>query len=150
MLNKELLMGSSKQEQLKVEVTIEFIDTEGGDYFLAGYDREGRYPFGRVYPLPYWGTPSHTFKTFAYDINLHNTSFVAVDGVTAHVEGYSTPIVSSSLVRGDPYDLVLDNSVKTRYLTFYPPQTVIWIQKHSNRSRKRVLRRGSSLGGSRC
>ena len=149
MLNKELLMGSSKQEQLKVEITLAFINVEGGDYAFSGYDREGRHPFGRAYPLPYWGTPSHTFKTFAYDVNSDSTSFVAVDGVTAHVEGYSTPVVSSSFVDGDPYDL-LGISGNTRYLTFDPPQTVIWIQKHSNRSRKRVLRRGSSLGGSRC
>lgn len=33
---------------------------------------------------------------------------------------------------------------------FDPPPTVIWIPTPSNRSRKRVLRRGSSLGGSRC
>lgn len=149
MLNKELLMGSSKQEQLKVELTMAYIDVEGGDYAFSGYDREGRHPFGRVYPLPYWGTPSHTLKTFAYDINSDATSFVAVDGVTAHVEEYSTPLVSPSIVPGDPYDL-LGISGPTRYLTFDPPQTVIWIQKHSNRSRKRVLRRGSSLGGSIC
>lgn len=148
MLNKELLIGSSKQEQLRVEITIELIDVEGGNYIFCGYDR-GRHPFGRAYPLPYWGTPSHTIKTFAYDFNGDYTRFVAVDGVTVHVEGYSTTLVSSSDVNGDPYDLA-GNTGKTRYLTFDPPQTVIWIQKHSNRSRKRVLRRGSSLGGSRC
>lgn len=149
MLNKELLMGSSKQEQLKVEITSEFVDFEGGDYIFSGYDRGGRHHFGKAYPLPYWGTPSHTFKTFAYDFNGDSTSFVAVDGVTVHVEGYSTTLVSPSNVDGDPYDLA-DTTSKTLYLTFDPPQTVIWIQKHSNRSRKRVLRRGSSLGGSRC
>lgn len=149
MLNKELLMGSSKQEQLKVEITTEFIDVEGGDYLFSGYDRVERYPFGKAYPLPYWGTPSHTLKTFAFSFNVSYTSFVAVDGVTVHVEGYTTTLVSPSNVNGDPYDLA-DVTSKTRYLTFDPPQTVIWIQKHSNRSRKRVLRRGSSLGGSRC
>lgn len=149
MLNKELLMGSSKQEQLKVEITTEFIDVEGGDYLFNGYDRGGRHPFGKAHPLPYWGTPSHTLKTFAFSFNGSYTSFVAVDGVTVHVEGYTTTLVSPSNVNGDLYDLEYSTS-KTRYLTFDPPQTVIWIQKHSNRSRKRVLRRGSSLGGSRC
>ena len=33
---------------------------------------------------------------------------------------------------------------------FDPPPTIIWILLQTNRSRKRVLRRGSSLGGSRC
>ena len=35
MLNKELLMGTSKQEQLKVEMTLAFIDAEGGDYVFS-------------------------------------------------------------------------------------------------------------------
>ena len=120
MLNKELPMGSSKQEQLKVEITIELIDVDGGDYLFSGYDREGRHPFGRAHPLPYWGTPSHTLKTFAYDFNSDWTSFVAVDGVTVHVEGYSTTLVSPSDVNGDPYDLA-GSTGKTRYLTFDPP-----------------------------
>lgn len=149
MLNKELLMGSSKQEQLKVEITPEFIDTEGGDYIFNGYNREGTHHFGKAYPLPYWGTPSHTLKTFALAFNGDYLRFVAVDGVTVHVEGYSTTLVSPSMVGGVTYGLG-DATSKPRYLTFSPPQTVIWIQKHSNRSRKRVLRRGSSLGGSRC
>lgn len=149
MLNKELLMGSSKQEQLKVEITPEFIDVEGGDYMFNGYNRAGTYHFGKAYPLPYWGTPSHTLKTFAFSFNASYMSFVAVDGVTVHVEGYSKTLVSPSMSNGDAYGLG-DATSKPRYLTFYPPQTVIWIQKHSNRSRKRVLRRGSSLGGSRC
>lgn len=120
MLNKELLMGSSKQEQLKVEITIERIDVEGGDYLFSGYDQEGRYPFGIANPLPYWGTPSHTLKTFAYDFNGRCTSFVAVDGVTVHVEGYSTTLVSPSIARRDPYNLS-GSAGKTRYLTFDPP-----------------------------
>lgn len=150
MLNKELLMGSSKQEQRKVEIAVELIDTEGGTYIFSGYDRNGRHHFGTAYPLPYWGTPSNTLKTFACDYNSQYTIFLAADGVTVHVEGYSTTLVSPcDFFDGDPYDLILGSDT-TRYLTFDPPQTVIWIQTHSNRSRKRVLRRGSSLGGSRC
>ena len=149
MLNKELLRGSSKQEQMKVEITIGFIDAEGGDVLLSGYTRDGEYPLGKASLLPYWGTPNHTLKTFMYDFNGYYTTFEAVEGVTVHVEGYPTTLVSPAQVDGDPYNLS-GSEGETQYLTFTPPPTVIWIQKHSNRSRNRVLRRGSSLGGSRC
>lgn len=149
MLNKELLMGSSKQEQMKVEITIEFIDVDGGTVMLSGYDRGGKFPLGKASPLPYWGTPNNTLKTFMYNSNDMSMLFTAVKGVTVHVEGYPTTLVSHIYVFEDLYNLEGNNG-GTRYLTFDPPQTVIWIQKHSTRSRNKVLRRGSPLGGSRC
>lgn len=121
MLNKELLMGSSsKQEQMKVEITIEFIDVAGGTVLLSGYTREGSYPFGKASPLPYWGTPNNTLKTFMYDSNDMSMIFTAVEGVTVHVEGYSTTLVSHTPVYEDLYNLEGSDG-GTRYLTFTPP-----------------------------
>lgn len=120
MLNKELLMGSSKQEQMKVEITIEFIDVAGGTVILSGYTREGSHPLGKASPLPYWGTPNNTLKTFMYDSNDMSTIFTAVEGVTVHVEGYPTTLVSHTPVYEDLYYLE-GNAGGTRYLTFTPP-----------------------------
>lgn len=101
--------------------------------------------------LPYWGTTDYVLERLVHFDSL-NTSIFMLDKdsqVTVFVEGYSTSLHNGEVMTGDLYDM-RNSEGSTRYLTFDPPLTVTWIQRHTNRSRNRVLCRRSSLGGSRC
>ena len=144
MFNKELLMVA-KQGQRKVQLTI-------GDFTLPtgkvyGYHRENN--MGSLDALPWWISETKVMNSLTYYDMFKRISFKAPDGVTVFVEGYPQSISSGSWLDGDPYSMK-DEIGGIRYLTFDPPPLGTWIQRHSNRSRKRVLCRRSSLGGSIC
>ena len=144
MLNKELLMGSA-QGQRKVRLTIEKIDIISTIYgYLKDYSNS-------LNVLPYWGTTDNVIDRLAYYEDYNQCSFLIVNEpeVTAFADGYSTVLHSGKAVTGDPYAM-RNSEGSARYLTFDPPPTGTWIQRHSNRSRNRVLRRRRSLGGSKC
>lgn len=145
MLNKELLMASAKKkEQRKVKLTIERYESFGMGVSF-GYSKDF---FGSLDVVPYWGTTNDVMGALIYMYALDTTSLSAPSEVTAFVEGY-TQGISSSGANGDIY--AMNNATNSiRYLTFDPPQMGTWIQRHSNRSKKRVLCRRSSLGGSKC
>lgn len=148
MLNKELLMAGSEQSQRKVVLTI----GKAAIYsdYAYGYMRD-LMDDTQLNVLPYWGTTDNVLERLLYFGPL-NASIFKLDKdpeVTAFVEGYSTSLHNGNVVKGDPYNM-RNSEGSTRYLTFDPPPTVTWIQRHTNRSRNRVLCRRSSLGGSRC
>ena len=148
MLNKELLMAGSKQSQRKVVLTIRKVTAFYG--YAYGYMKDFK-DDTQLNVLPYWGTTDSVLERLAFFPTINKSTF-RVDKdpeVTVFVEGYSTSIHNGNVVKGDPYDM-RNSEGSTRYLTFDPPQTVTWIQRHTNRSRNRVLCRRSSLGGPRC
>lgn len=148
MLNKELLMAGSEKSQRKVVLTIGKATVYSG--YACGY-MKGLMDDTQLNVLPYWGTTDNVLEYLVHFTSL-NTSLFTLDEnseVTVFVEGYSTSLHNGKVMNGDPYDM-RNSEGSTRYLTFDPPPTVTWIQRHTNRSRKRVLCRRSSLGGSRC
>lgn len=148
MLNKELLMAGSEQSQRKVVLTIGKVDVFSG--YAYGYMKD-LMDDTQLNVLPYWGTTDNVLERLVHFGPL-NTSMFKLDKdpeVTVFVEGYSTSLHKGNVVNGDPYDM-RNSEGSTRYLTFDPPPTVTWIQRHTNRSRNRVLCRRSSLGGPRC
>lgn len=145
MLNKELLIASAKKkEQRKVKLTIERYESFGMGVSF-GYSKDF---FGSLDVVPYWGTTNDVMGALIYMHALDTTSLGAPSGVTAFAEGYTQGI--SNGANGDIY--AMNNATNSiRYLTFDPlPPTGTWIQRHSNQSKKRVLCRRRSLGGSRC
>lgn len=148
MLNKELLMAGSEQSQRKVVLTIGKAATYSA--YVYGYTKELMHAT-QLNVLPYWGTTDNVLGSLVHFDTLNKSIFM-LDGdteVTVFVEGYSTSLHNGKVVDGDPYAM-RNSEGSTRYLTFDPPPTVTWIQRHTIRSRKRVLCRRSSLGGSRC
>lgn len=148
MLNKELLMAGSEQSQRKVVLTISKVAIFSG--YAYGYMKDFM-DDTQLNVLPYWGTTDNVLERLVHFDSL-NTPIFMLDKdpeVTVFVEGYSTSLHNGNVVEGDPYDM-RNSEGSTQYLTFDPPQTVTWIQRHTNRSRNRVLCRRSSLGGPRC
>ena len=143
MLNKNSLLMGRKKEQRKVKLTI-------GRYKKIGdakYGYNKHFSFGSLDVVPYWGTTNDVMEVLSY--SHEKTSFSAPSGITAFVKGYTQGITTGNAITGDIYSMDMSEGA-TRYLTFDPPPTGTWIQSHSNRSRKRLLRRRRSLGGSRC
>lgn len=147
MLNKELLMVGSEQGQRKVRLTIGVFSNDFGSVY--GYLKNVYNNYGSLDILPYWGTTNAVLVGLYYGTRADTTIFKAPNSVTVFVEGYTQGITGDSSVKGDVYSM-LNSEDSARYLTFDPPPTVIWIPRHSNQSKKRVLCRRSSLGGSRC
>lgn len=147
MLNKELLMGNTEGQQ-PVALTVGRIRVSSG-HFSYGYDLGY---FGRLAPKPFWGKDT-SLNTLRYNTRNNRTTCVMSDGsddVTVYVSGYQdSPISSGKYISGDPFRFA-EKVDQTVYLTFDPPPTGTWIQRHANRSKKRVLCRRSSLGGARC
>lgn len=148
MLNKELLMAGSEQSQRKVVLTIGKAAVFSG--YAYGYMKDFM-DDTQLNVLPYWGTTDNVLERLVHFDSLNTSIFMLEKDpeVTVFVEGYSTSLHNGNVVNGDPYDM-RNSEGSTRYLTFDPPQTVTWIQRHTNRSRNRVLCRRSSLGGPRC
>lgn len=135
-----------KKEQRKVKLTIEAYEhSTGYNYgYSLGY-------YGSLDVLPYWGDTENKIRGFVCR-GGHTTAFSlspGYTGVTAYVKGYPQGISAGIDTNGDPYSMYGSDG-DVRYLTFAPPPTVIWIPRHSNQSKKRLLRRRSSLGGARC
>jgi hypothetical protein len=135
-------MGNAK-EQRKVKLNIGFSSSE----YAWGYSK---FEVGSLDVLPYWGARDIRVYSFVYGGPMATTVFYLTDDsvkVTAYVEGYKKSIISGYISKDDLYNME-GSEGEVRYLTFDPPQTGTWIQKHSNQSR--VLCRRSSLGGSLC
>lgn len=146
MLNKELLMGNTGGQQ-PVALTVGIYRVSASQTY-HGY---GLGYFGRLEPRPFWGNYAY-LNELKYDTQTNRTTCSMTDrsvDVTVYVSGYQdSPIRSGKTISGDPFGFKILG--KTVYLTFDPPPTGTWNQRHSNRSRNRVLCRRSSLGGSRC
>lgn len=145
MLNKELLMAGAKQGQRKVKLTIGVFTLPPGRAY--GYNRADN--VGSLDALPWWISEVEAMDFLMYYTMFKRTGFKAPNGVTVFVEGYPQSISSVSWLDGDPYSMDAEIG-GIRYLTFDPPPTGTWIHKPSNQSKKRVLCRRRSLGGSRC
>ena len=149
MLNKELLMGNTR-ELRPVALTVQKY-SKGAYGYAYGFDSER---FGALAPVPFWGG----------DLRLKSLAFYSYEGFTkceasdkepshnimVYISGYQdSQIEIGRTIMGDIFEF--EKKVdQTVYLTFDPPPTVTWTQRHSNRSRNRVLCRRSSLGGSKC
>lgn len=147
MLNKELLMGNTGgQQPVALTVAIYRVSTS---HIYSGY---GLGYFGWLEPRPFWGNYT-CLNELKYDNKTNSTKCSMTDrsvDVTVYVSGYQdSPISSGQSISGDPFRFAAKVG-QTVYLTFDPPPTGTWIQRHANRSRNRVLCRRSSLGGSRC
>ena len=147
MFNKELLMGNTGGQQ-PVALTVASYRVSPGNFYY-GY---GLGNFGLLEPRPFWGNYTY-INELRYSNNSGFTACSMTDrsvDVTVYVSGYQdSPISSGELISGDLFGFTAKVG-QTVYLTFDPPPTGTWIQRHSNRSRNRVLCRRSSLGGSRC
>lgn len=147
MLNKELLMGNTGGQQPVALTVGKYHTTSGG--FSYGYELGY---FGRLEPRPFWGNYTYLNKLSYISKNNYTKCLMTDRGVdvTVYVSGYQGfPISTEKSISGDPFRLAAKVG-QTMYLTFDPPPLVTRIQSNSNRSRKRVLCRRSSLGGSRC
>ena len=154
MLNKELLMVGSEKGQIKVRLTIGVFSNSFGSVY--GYLKNVYNNYGSLDILPYWGTTGDVMVGLYYGTRSDTTVFKAPNSITApnsvtvFVEGYTQGITGDSSVDGDVYSM-RNSEGSTRYLTFDPPPPLVtWIQRHSNRSRNRVLCRRRSLGGAKC
>lgn len=150
MLNKELLMGNTGgQQPVVLTVGRERQGTSLPRIYEYGYDGG---IFGALAPEPFWGNYAYLSNLIYRDGSYTTCRMTdrSID-VTIYVSGHpdSPSIRSGESIYGDIFGLK-EKYGQTVYLTFDPPPTVTWIQRHSNRSRNRVLCRRRSLGGSRC
>lgn len=146
MFNKELLMGSTGGQQ-PVALTVASFRVSSSQLYY-GY---GLGYFGRLEPRPFWGNAY--LNELRYDNRNNRTMCSMTDritDVTVYISGYQdSPIRGGEAIFGDPFRFTAKCG-QTVYLTFDPPPTGTRIHRHTNRSKKRVLCRRSSLGGSRC
>ncbi len=163
MLNKELLMGASNEQRPVMVTVASFVDT--GDTTNIGYSRQ-YFNIGEVDPLPYWVSErfeplylKYLFSNYPYR-ELASTAGIGTYPFQQYgVSTSFTGIIARSdtgkaavFYSGDAHEELFteDDVGKTIPVYFAPPPTGTWIQRHANRSKKRVLCRGRSLGGSRC
>ncbi len=140
-----------------------FVDT--GDTTNIGYSRQ-YFNIGEVDPLPYWVSErfeplylKYLFSNYPYR-ELASTAGIGTYPFQQYgVSTSFTGIIARSdtgkaavFYSGDAHEELFteDDVGKTIPVYFAPPPTGTWIQRHANRSKKRVLCRGRSLGGSRC
>ena len=164
MLNKELLMGNTGKEPHILMTVQHYYDSDMGHKYY-GYNAYAL--AGNVSRIPCWGR-FDTMKNYSELTVLATNAGLTLETMIH----WSNPYTSNRLVvtRLDTEKSVLFVNTNTPTvlsfatdflftaaeidkevpLIFDPPPTGTWIQRHSNRSRKRVLCRRSSLGGSRC
>lgn len=164
MLNKELLMtgitGKEPHITLYVEDFYDLTAPNGSGYDYSEIDGDGM-----VSRIPCWG---------GYGMMQNYTALRVLatvgdkETLISWRNPYSSPrLMVTRLDTGKSVEFVhSDPSTSGLYtkaafftradlytvipLIFDPPPTIIWIQLRANRSKKRVLCRRSSLGGSRC
>lgn len=175
MLSKDILIASQTNSTADNIVELWIGDGGVGDYGYCGSNRWDIVPHGTLDRIPYWYGTEDTY--FALDV-LNETSVGKFTGTkfgTYYPDSGGTPSLGQeytikvtrcdnqksitfsgehgqlSTAFGDTSFNLFDSYMQQQHVTFKfdPPPTVIWIPTPSNRSRKRVLRRGSSLGGSR-
>lgn len=118
MLNKELLMGNTVEQQ-PVALTV---GSHRPSLFRRyyGYVR-GQY--GLLEPTPFWGNYTY-LNELQYDDKPNETRCSMTDSsvdVTVYVSGYQdSPISSGKSIYGDPFGFAAKIG-QTVYLTFDPP-----------------------------
>lgn len=161
MLNKELLMD--KPQINKVYLTVGYYkDIWVGECFGVNTNKR----IGSISAIPKWGDavldyyfievhkPTDSSTKYQYDMYVPPSD--SVKQITMITESGSVTLEKLhnyyNYVYDSDYDVLnfTESIGKTIEITFDPPPSVIWIQKHSNQSRNRVLCRRRSLGGSRC
>lgn len=174
MLNKELLITKEDIPTGHILLTVGSAFELFTDVY--GYSRQqnaiaGNY--GRVNKVPYWHTRGYdslvelsyvpAYENVSGNLTSPKTYIImeCTDSLTRAPQRFMVTVFinegshtwmfdgseTSGWASGDPFNL--SGSVgKTLSVTFDPPPTGTWIQRHSNRSR--ALCRRSSLGGSRC
>lgn len=167
MLNKELLMIGEAEPHMFIILNNGQGFTDPGDRIHYGYERsylEAMGPsIGNVNRIPYWGSPDSavlqalyvsysdhggysTDLRFRYMIPSVPMSVTIKDLTVEFSNAYSTWLYGPS---SDIWDFERSENM-TLPVYFDPPPTGTWIHKPSNQSKKRVLCRRRSLGGSRC
>lgn len=169
MLNKELLMAGEVEPHMFLILNSGqgFIDPGDRTYYgyMRSYEPDAMGPsIGNVNRIPYWGSPDSSFLQalytsvddsggnyntslrFRYRIPFAPMSVTIKDRTSEFSNAYDTWLGGEYT---DVWDLERSGGM-TLPVYFDPPPTGTWIQRHSNRSRNRVLCRRSSLGGSRC
>lgn len=120
MLNKELLMAGSEQNQRKVVLTIGKVAVFSGHAY--GYMKDFMNDT-QLNVLPYWGATDNALERLVHFDSLNTSTFMLdkdPDATVVFVEGYSTSIRNGDVVEGDPYSM-RNSEGSTRYLTFDPP-----------------------------
>lgn len=161
MLNKELMLFTKAEKEPHIYMTV-------GQYRYTDESISGYYPeldIGAISKIPVWETLAGALSMWAlfekYDSvhGTYNTFIQSKDIIKDEVrlnitiqgetfQGIYIVGMSTNSVPGDPFKLhTLVN--KTVPVIFDPPPTIIWIPLRANLSR-RLLRRRSILGGSRC
>lgn len=156
MLNKELLMVGASKAQKEVRLTVGYSEAAKA-YGMRYTGYPVTFDVGGINVLPYWNT---SLLLSVLEDELTGTLRVSL---SVPIPNFSLRIKNSrgsnqltwpsddNQTAQDRSNLDLRHDVNTEIiLTFDPPPTGTSIQKHSNRSRNRVLCRRSSLGGSRC
>lgn len=168
MLNKELLMAGEVEPHMFLILNIWQGFVDSGDRTFYGYMRsyapDAMGPsIGNTNRIPYWGSPDSSFlqalyisKPYrgGYSTNLRFRYMIPVVPMSVTIKGLTAEFSTASGVwlggvDTDIWDLEHSENM-TLPVYFDPPPTAIWIPRHSNQSRNRVLCRRSSLGGSRC
>lgn len=163
MLNKELLMAGDNAPQYHFKFRVGNDPSHDWD---RGWVKEtqGEYPAvgEALSPIPYWITPNNYLERCSSTPNSTAFRSKATRSPPVNNRIICRDETGAEIYRDSSYEYCFDyyrrNTVFLRdmlgqvvYVTFDPlPPTVTWIQRHSNRSRNRVLCRRSSLGGSRC
>lgn len=166
MLNKELLMAGITMKEPHILLTVGY---DGGiRAYTYGYTRIysiSENNVGSVSKIPYWGDVSKNISLTA----LYGSRIKSNNSVSTWINWGSNftfnRLVATRLDTGKSVEFVTNSAYvevtgvalftesdkyKEIPLTFDPPPMGTWTQRHSNRSKKRVLCRRSSLGGSRC
>lgn len=173
MLNKNMLIWGAVDSgpHVQINIGLGFDDSTGNTFFGFNIQNSAcKETFGKIDRIPFWYTSDVRVKLIglffdgnlgAYRFIYNSTGTVDINlgffyGESKENGGYLRSRLKAGDNDQDNYEGYFNlgfswgSQDKTEVLTFDPPPTVTWIQRHSNRSRKRILRRRSPLGGSRC
>ena len=161
MLNKELLITGITRKGPHVILTVDegYLVSQSADGY--GYDKYSG--TGTISRIPCWvfndptklqtlDTVPESYQTIvSWDKPFYSKRLVITRLDTGKsVEFVNTDSYTYSLRADDASFFTRADVYNEIPLIFDPPPTIIWIRLRTNRSRKRVLCRRSSLGGSRC
>ena len=165
MLNKELLLAGITGKEPHILIAVKEWRDLNPPYFSYGYSTYD--DIGKISRIPCWGgfgsIKNYTaLKTLVMKNGevpetiikwrnpyTHNRLVVTRLDTGKSVEfEHTSPSVSE--LRTNALFFTREDIYKEVPLIFDPPPTIIWIPVRTNRSKKRVLCRRRSLGGSRC
>ena len=162
MLNKELFMAGDNAPQYHFKFRVGNDPSHDWD---RGWVKEttGEYPAvgEALSPIPYWKTTNNYLERCSSTPDSTSFRSKATRSPPATNRIICRDETGAEIYRDSKYEYCFEyysrNTVFLRdmlgqvvYVTFDPPPMGTWTQRHSNRSKKRVLCRRSSLGGSRC